>query len=157
MAIKDLKWYVDHHVMPKVYGDMSQWRARFEGASNFLFGDQSQVLANWDLRRYTRDYILEQFQCFVMSDRGTEFATNYVKHEVNLHSIGSRSVIEINFYFQIDHEMFDVAFYRDRLSELRLIDEEGNKRLWRQMDVRVGEIIDTRATVDLRIDLTLEW
>lgn len=152
MAIDDLKWYTDHHILPICD---TKWRPRFEGACNFLFGDASKVLSNWNLRRFTKDFILENFTCVVVSDRDTQFMARYVSHKTDLDAAHSK--IKIKFKYELSYETLGVAFYRDRLIVLKLLDEGRKEKMWRRINILIKDVIDARGTLGFSIDLVLEW
>jgi len=113
------------------------------------------VLSNWNLRRFTKDFILEKFTCIVVSDRNQEFTARYVSHETDLDAAHSK--IKIKFKYEMTYESFGEVFYGERLVALKLLDEGRREKMWRQINILISDVIEARGTLGFDIDLVLEW
>ena len=149
MAIDDLKWYTDHHVLPRT---RSEWKPRFEGACNYLFGDVSKVLSNWNLRRFTNDFVLQNFICVLITDSGALIRAKYISHDANL----AGNQILIGFKYEINYiDLEDIT--GTHIVKMVLLDEDGAEKMWRKLDIDMDQVRNTQGNVALNINLTLEW
>lgn len=141
MAINDLKWWSDHHIIDDCD---RHWKLRFQGFSNFLFGDVSKLSSNWSYRRLTDD-TLRKFHGVAFSENGNVHEFTYVNHVSNLED----GVLIVRFEYILE-EPLPIG---ERLIRFTLYDNY-KVMAWYAIDVTVTEFT---AVITLKINLKVRW